>query len=276
MPVSRGARADTPCEITEAVLCVSDRGGLAVFASAGGGVRLMAEPGILWAEVIPTQRGARSLRAIEKRLETLGWRPPADHTPHWFQYFHPNRKRHHRALAEHLLDTLHGGLRSRGPIATSVVVGATADGPTFVLDDEDEAASGQELLDTVARILSHFEPEQHGGHLEFAVRRKRHTVRFAVTAREGALSVAALHLPAVTAENLESALAVSDSLDRVPYSYGVRTVAGHGDSLVLLSKFAVMPEARMPHVLGMLLYTTIEPLIASHKTLHSQVESARG
>jgi hypothetical protein len=270
MPVSRGTGADTLEEVAAAVLQVADHGGMAVFASAGGGIRLMGEPGILWAEVIPTQRGDRARRALGRRLEALGWRPPADHDPHWFQYFHPTRKRHLRALAGHLLETLHRGLGARGPIATSVTTGNTGDGPTFVLDDEDETACDGELLDAIAVILSHFEPEPHDGHLEFTVRRKRHAVRFAVTAREGAVTAAALHLPAVTAEILQSALAVSDELDRVPYTYAVRTVAGHGDSLVLLSKFAVMPEARAPHVLGMLLYTTIEPLVAAHRALHSQ------
>jgi hypothetical protein len=65
-----------------------------------------------------------------------------------------------------------------------------------------------------------------------------------------------------------SALSVSDELDRVPYTYAVRTVAGHGDSLVLLSKFAVLPEHRHPAFVGMMLYTTIEPLVAAHWALH--------
>jgi hypothetical protein len=267
MPVSRGTGAESLAEITAALLQVGEcEAGSAVLASAGGGIRFNREPGILWAEVIPV-KGTRG-RARDRRLDALGWRPPADHEPHWFQYFHPTRKRHYRALGRHLLETLHRGLGGRGPIATSVAAVESWDTPTFILDEQDEAACDQELLDMVARVLGHFEPEQFDGHIEFTARRRRHAARFAVTAREGAVTAAVLHLPAVTAEVLDAALGVSDSLDRVPYTYGVRTVAGHGDSLVLLSKFAVMPEARGGPVLGMLLYSTIEPLIAAHLALH--------
>lgn len=269
MPVSRGTRAETAKEIADAALKLGEAGaGMVVLASAGGGIRLMSEPGILWAEVIPAKAGARTARPRDRRLESLGWRPPADHDPHWFQYFHPCRKRDYRALGAHLLETLHRGLGARGPIATSIVTGDPTDGPTFVIDEELGAPADEELLDMVARILGHFEPERHDGHLEFTVRRKRHTVRFAVTAREGSVACAALHLPAVTAEILDAALAVSDGLDNVPYTYAVRTVAGHGDSLVLLSKVAVMPDARIPPIVGMLLYNTIEPLVAAHGALH--------
>jgi len=271
VPVSRGTRAEAAKEIAGAVLRVSDaQAGMAVLASAGGGIRFMSEPGILWAEVIPVKAGVRSARARDRRLESLGWRPPADHDPHWFQYFHPSRKRHYRALGEHLLQTLQRGLGARGPIATSVATGDPADGPTFVIDEELEAPVDRELLDMVAVILGRFEPERYDGHLEFTVRRRRHTVRFAVTARQGSVACAALHLPAVTAEILQSAMAVSDGLDGVSYTYAVRTVAGHGDSLVLLSKFAVMPEARLPHVLGIMLFNTIEPLVAAHRQLHDR------
>lgn len=269
MPVSRGTRADTLGEILAALHQVGDsEAGMAVFASAGGGVRLTREPGILWGEVIPVKAPARAARACCRRLEALGWRSPADHDPHWFQYFHPIRKRDYRDLSRHLLETLHRGLGARGPIVSSVALAEAPDGPTFVFDEESDSEVDQELLDAIARILGHFEPEQHAGHLEFTVRRKRHAVRFAVTAREGSVTCAALHLPAVTAEILQSALNVSDQLDRVPFTYAVRTVAGHGDSLVLLSKFAVMPAAQAPHVLGMLLYTTIEPLVDAHRYLH--------
>ena len=69
-------------------------------------------------------------------------------------------------------------------------------------------------------------------------------MRLGVWARAGTISCAALHLPAPEPELLEAAFAVSDELDRVPYTYALRTVTGHGDSLVLLSKVAVMPEQR--------------------------------
>ena len=92
----------------------------------------------------------------------------------------------------------------------------------------------------------------------------------AVSAREGTLSCAALHLPAAMPEVVDAAFAVSDELDRVPYTYALRTVVGHGDSLVLLSKVAVLPQQRMPFYLGTLLYTTLEPLVAAHRALHAQ------
>jgi hypothetical protein len=51
----------------------------------------------------------------------------------------------------------------------------------------------------------------------------------------------------------------------VPHTYGLRTVTGHGDSLVLLGKFAVLtPDA---FVLGVQLYNTIESLVAAHRAL---------
>jgi hypothetical protein len=78
-----------------------------------------------------------------------------------------------------------------------------------------------------------------------------------------------LHLPAVETEVLESALCVNDELDRVPYTYAVRTVAGHGDPLVLLSKFAVLSERRHPAFVGMMLYATIESLVAAHRALRA-------
>jgi hypothetical protein len=71
-------------------------------------------------------------------------------------------------------------------------------------------------------------------------------------------------------EVVDAAFAVSDELDRVPYIYALRTLAGHGDSLVLLSKVAVLPEHRNLPMLGILLYATIEPLVAAHRALHAQ------
>ncbi len=38
---------------------------------------------------------------------------------------------------------------------------------------------------------------------------------------------------------------------------------------MLLSKFSVMPELRNPGVMGLLLYTTIEPLVAAHRAQHA-------
>ena len=69
-------------------------------------------------------------------------------------------------------------------------------------------------------------------------------------------------------EVVAAALAVSGRLDRVAYTYALRSVAGHGQSLVLLSKFSVVTKQRHPFVLALLLCTTIEPLVAAHRALH--------
>jgi hypothetical protein len=53
----------------------------------------------------------------------------------------------------------------------------------------------------------------------------------------------------------------------VSYTYAIRTVVGHGDSLALLTKFAVLPEHRQPWLLGIRLHGAIEPLVAAHRAL---------
>jgi hypothetical protein len=235
-------------------------------------VQFTTDPGILWGEVVSdthlTGRDRLGARGGE-RLEALGWRAPAGYIPNWFQYFHPTRNRHYRQLAEHVLATFRDGLRLRGPVVVSAIgTDAPAGGPTFVPADDTAETCDHELLDMAAAILQRFEPEQYDDHLELTMGRKRHRMRLGVWAREGTISCAALHLPAPEPELVEAAFAVSDELDRVPYTYALRTVTGHGDSLVLLSKVAVMPDQRIPPVVGLLLYATIEPLVAAHRELH--------
>jgi hypothetical protein len=235
-------------------------------------MQFTTDPGVFWGEVVSDRylKGRDRLGAGgAARLEWLGWRAPDSHLPNWFQYFQPMRKRDYRWLAGHVLATFRDGLRVREPVVVWAL--DTADpacGPTFVTDEDAAEACDRELLGIAASVLSRFEPEAHDDHLEVTMRRKRHSVRIGVFAREGTISCAALHLPAPEPAVVEAAFAVSDELDRVPYTYALRTVTGHGDSLVLLSKVAVMPEQRIPPVVGLLLYSTIEPLVAAHRQLH--------
>jgi hypothetical protein len=236
-------------------------------------VQFTTDPGVFWGEVVSDRhlRGHRRLGAPgAARLEALGWRPPAGHIPNWFQYFQPTRKRHYRDLAEHVLRTFRAGLRENGEIRIlSIDRSAPADGPTFVADPGAAEAADGELLELAALVLGHFGPAVYDSHLELTIRRKRHRVRVAVSACDGTVSCAALHLPAATPELVDATFQISDRLERVPYTYALRTVTGHGESLVLLSKFSVMPELRNPGVMGLLLYTTIEPLVAAHRALHA-------
>jgi hypothetical protein len=237
-------------------------------------VQFTTDPGVFWGEVVSDDflEGTRRLGTHgARRLEALGWRAPDDHIPNWFQYFHPTRKRHYRQLAEHVLATFHRGLGLRGPVVVaSIDRSSAASGPTFVPDHQTISGADRDLLDMAVAVLAGFEPDFYDTHIELTMRRRRHRVRIAVSACDGTLSCMALHLPAAMPEVADAAFAISDELDRVPYTYALRTVAGHGESLVLLSKVAVMPDQRTPPVVGMLLYTTIEPLVAAHRALHSQ------
>jgi hypothetical protein len=231
-----------------------------IFRPAGSPcvVQFTTDPGVFWGEVV-AGGGARHA----ERLRALGWREPAGHIPNWFQYFHPARKRHYRTLAQHVLTTLEHGLGAK-PTQISVELDPSepAPGPTFVLDEADDPAG---LLDMAERVLSGFCPERHPTHLELTMRRRHHQVRIAVSVAASTVTCVALYLPAVEPEVADAALAVSDVLDRVPHTYGIRTVTGHGDSLVLLGKFAVLQAD--PFVLGIQLYNTIESLVSAHRAL---------
>jgi hypothetical protein len=197
------------------------------------------------------------------RLRALGCREPAGHIPNWFQYFHPARKRDYRTISRHVLDTFHHGLAAQ-PTQVTVELDPSppAPGQTFVLDEADDPAG---LLDMAEHVLSGFSPERYPTHLEVTMRRRHHQVRISVSVAASTVTCAALYLPAVEAEIADAALAVSDLLDRVPHTYGLRTVTGHGDSLVLLGKFAALtPDG---FVLGVQLYNTVESLVASHRAL---------
>jgi hypothetical protein len=254
-------------EIARAIRAVGDREAHHVVFSVEETpyfVQFTTDPGVFWGEV-----GGETDRHADA-LTTLGWRAPAGHIPNWFQYFHPLRKRDYRQIAELVLATFGQGFDIReGRVVVSLDGSSPASGPTFVPAESELSAGDAELLDMAERILEQFGAERHDTHVEVTRRgAKRHQVRIAVSAHEGTVSCAALHLTAVEEEVLVSALSVSDELDRVPYTYAVRTVVGHGDSLVLLSKFAVLPEHRHPAFVGMMLYTTIEPLVAAHWVLH--------
>jgi hypothetical protein len=234
-------------------------------------VQFTSDPGVFWGEVVSDQYLDPPHRLGPKgaaRLAALAWRAPAAHIPNWFQYFTPERKRHHRQLAEHVLATFREALRYGGELVTRFDESPPAGGPTFVLPEHGLSPDDRELLVLLEQVMAGFPLEDHGDHLEVSIRRGRHDVRLGISAFDGTLSIAALHLPAVEQGVLEAALTVNDELDRVPYTYAVRTVAGHGDSLVLLTKFAVLPEQRLPWLLGMLLYGAIEPLVAAHRALH--------
>jgi hypothetical protein len=236
-------------------------------------VQFTTDPGVFWGEVVSDRylsgRGRLGARGGE-RLEALGWRPPAGHIPNWFQYFHPTRKRHCRELAEHVVATFRCGLRvPAGEIVARIDPGPAAAGQTFVIDAEAAEPVDEPLLEIATQVLETFQPDVYDTHLELTMHRKRHQVRIAVWACDGTISCAALHLPAVLPEVADAAFAISDQLERVPYTYALRTVTGHGESLVLLSKVRVMPEMRNPTVVGLLLYTTIEPLVADHGALHA-------
>jgi hypothetical protein len=276
MGVSRSRSADAGTELAAALRLVGEREAHhVVFEPVRPSpyyVQFSTDPGVFWGEVVSDNylKGRQRLgRRGAERLEALGWRPPAAHTPNWFQYFHATRKRHYRELAEHVLATFREGLGVRSRIGVwSLDDSPPADGPTFVFDEEPPAAADRELLDMAATVLAGFDPDDYGTHLELTMRRKHHRVRIAVSACEGTISCAALHLPAAEPDVVDAALAVSDELERVPYTYALRTLIGHGESLVLLSKFAVVNEQRVPPVVGLLLYATLEPLVAAHRALH--------
>lgn len=263
-------------EIVSALRMVAERHAHhVVFAPAEDSpyyVQFRADPGVLWGEVVSdTYLEASHRLGAEgaERLARLGWRAPVSHRPNWFQYFQPMRKRHYRALAEHVVTTFREGPRVAEPIVVwELDSSEPTAGPTFMPDDHAAQRCDRELLDMTATILDRFAPDTYDDHLELTMRRKHHQVRIGVYACEGTISCAALHLPGAEPELIDAALAVSDQLNRVPYTYAVRTVAGHGSSLVLLSKVAVMPEHRIPPAVGMLLYSTIEPLVAAHRELH--------
>lgn len=238
-------------------------------------IEFSADPGIFWGEAVAdrfVERGRLGERGAA-RMERLGWRPPGEHIPNWFQYFRPQRKRHYRELAAHVVRTFREGYRESGPLQVLVDESAPVDVQTFLLPGPTQADADRRLLDLAEQVLGQFAPERHDDHLELTVVRRRHSVRLAVSCLDRTISVAALYQPAPPPELVSSALAVSDQLDRVPYTYGLRVVAGHGESLVLLSKVAVLPEQRQPWLISMLLYATIEPLVAAHRAL---VESAWG
>ena len=168
-----------------------------------------------------------------------------------------------------MLATFHDGLRVRGPVeVASIGTDRPAGGPTFVSAEDAAERCDHELLDLVAAILQRVRartvrgspradhaPEAPPGAAGRVGARGHHQLRGAAPAGAGV-------------ELVDAAFAVSDELDRVPYTYALRTVTGHGDSLVLLSKVAVMPDQRIPPVVGLLLYSTIEPLVAAHRALH--------
>jgi hypothetical protein len=254
-------------EIARAIRAVGDRGAHHVVFSVEESpyfVQFTTDPGVFWGEV-----GGETDRHADA-LTTLGWRSPAGHIPYWFQYFHPLCKRDYRQIAELVLSTFGQGFGIReGRFAVDLDRCAAAAGPTFVPVERELLSTDEELLSTVENVLQRFGAERHDTHVEVTMHGpKRHRVRVAVSVNEGTVSCAALHLPAVEEEVLVSALSVSDELHRVPYTYAVRTVFGHGDSLVLLSKFSVQAGPAHPAFIGMMLYTTIEPLVAAHRALH--------
>jgi hypothetical protein len=259
--VSRETRAPVVPDLARVLRRVAEREAHhVVFRAEGstGAVQFTTDPGVFWGEVV-----ARADPQCADRLRALGWREPAGHIPNWFQYFHPARKRHYRTIALHVLETFEHGLRAR-PTQVTVELdpSAPAPGPTFVLDEADDPAG---LLDMAERILAGFCPERYPTHLEVTMRRRHHQVRIAVSVAASTVTCAALYLPAGEPEVADAALAVSDLLDRVPHTYGLRTVTGHGDSLVLLGKFAAFEPNQF--VLGIQLYHTIESLVSAHRAL---------
>ena len=226
-------------------------------------LRFSTDSAAFWGEVVAPRLSRRG----GERLAALGWRPPEPHMPSWFQYFQPVRKRHHRWLAGLVAATFRDGLGlAESGIRAELADGPPACGPAFVLDEQPEPAD-DELLDIVEAVMAGFGPERYPTHLEFAMRRGRHRSRLAVSSRDGTVSCIVLHLPAPEPAVADAALAVSDLLDRVPYTYALRTVAGHGESLVLQTKFAVADRRPHPLALGMQLRSAIEPLLAAHRAL---------
>jgi hypothetical protein len=267
--VSREARTPVVPDVARALRRVAEREAHhVVFSPAGSlcAVQFTTDPGVFWGEIVapwPMKPGSRAGRQCAAGLRALGWREPAGHIPNWFQYFHPTRKRHYRTIAQHVLDTLEHGLDERpAELTVEVDPSPPAPGPTFVLDEADDPG---DLLDIAERVLSGFSPERYPTHLELTMQRSRHQVRIAVSVASSTVTCAALYLPAVEPDVADAALAVSDMLDRVPHTYGLRTVTGHGDSLVLLGKFAVLQPD--PFVLGIQLYNMIESLVAAHRAL---------
>lgn len=213
-------------EIVSALRMVGERQAHhVVFAPADDSphyVQFRADPGVFWGEVVSdTYLEGRHRLGAEgaERLARLGWRAPSTHRPNWFQYFHPSRKRHYGHLAEHVLATFRDGLRVRESVSVwEIDSDPPAAGPTFVSDEDAAETCDHQLLRMVEMVLQRFEPEQCDDHLELTVRRKRHQVRIGVWAREGTISCAALNLPAPEPELVDAAFAVSDELDRVPYT----------------------------------------------------------
>jgi hypothetical protein len=230
------------------------------------------EPGILWAEIVPSQAQARAGWSTQEaaQLAALGWRPPARLHGSEHQYFHPTRKRHHGEIAEHLARTFRDALGAPGELLVRRVDpdAKRPDLPTFQTGAKALCKIDTKLLELARRALQEFEPDTFDTHLELTIRRGYHRVRIGVFAHDGTLTCRALHLPNAPAPIIAAALAANDRLDRVAYSYAVRRVRGHGRSLVLQSKVSLLPYQRIPPVVGMLLHTTIEPLVDAHRALH--------
>jgi hypothetical protein len=271
--VSRDTRTPVVADLARALRRVGEREAHHVVFHAAGSpcaVQFTTDPGVFWGEVVADGGSQHA-----DRLRTLGWREPAGHIPNWFQYFHPARKRDYRTISRHVLDTFQHGLAAQ-PTQVTVEIDPSppAPGPTFVLD---EAGDPVGLLDMAEHVLSGFSPERYPTHLEVTMLRRHHQVRIAVSVAASTVTCAALYLPAVEPEVADAALAVSDLIDCVPHTYGLRTVAGHGDSLVLLGKFAALEPNQF--VLAIQLYNTVESLVAAHRALldgHAVDPAGRG
>ncbi|HLK43503.1 MAG TPA: hypothetical protein VKV34_09185, partial [Thermoleophilia bacterium] len=112
-------------------------------------IHLQGEPGILWAEIQPSQALLRAGWDTEpnEQLLSLGWRPRNKRRYGWYQYFHPTRTRHHRELTRHLKRTFREALDVPGELTVACIDRRVVDprAPTFETGPTPECTPDHDL-----------------------------------------------------------------------------------------------------------------------------------
>ena len=225
-------------------------------------VHLEMSPGFIAAH-------ARTRGESGELLSLLGWRETPD--AGWTQYVYPQRGRDFRALAEWTSSTLVDGFGA-GPKFSLLSHERDAAGPLFTADpklptnDRDER-----LVESAEEGLSAapFAVRRNELTLDVVSLRHRHRAELSLTIASNTICCDVLHLVEPDAATVTAHLQVNPSLGHLPFIYAERTLTGGRRALVLQSKIKAPRWATLPVAMAGTLCGLIEPLLASHRRLHT-------